>query len=150
MPVQNLKKFTFPLLQQFLAALYIHTLPVADQKSIMNSKHLWQFHIGMITSKLYSSYTALYEGYWSGDIIRLTGCSYEADLKTDLESIDVSDHFLSAGDIHHLLVCAQDQTEMHFSRCAIGTAGLVQLSKWSMYFHSGKAVAKEMSLKYVI
>ena len=150
---QDLDRFTFPLLQQFLAALYIHTLPIADQTWVMsnikNSKRLWQFHIGLTSSKLYSSYIALYEGYWHGDIIKLTGCSYEADLQADLESIDVSDCFLSAGDIHHLLVCAQDKTEMHFSRCTIGTAGLVQLSKWSMYSHSGKAVAKEMSLKYV-
>ena len=101
-----------------------------------------------MTSEFCNFYVASYKKYWGADVIKLTGCCYEGDLQADLKKIDISDCCLSARNVHHLLTYGQGKTEMYFSRCMIGTAALVQLSKWSMYSHSSKAVAKETLLRY--
>ena len=128
-------KFTFPLLQQFLAAVYIHQLPAMEQrwKMVHDSPFMWQFYAGL--SKSNEQLSVLHEMYSQDHAIKTSTCFYEAGLTPPTPYTDFSDRILTSSDVHHVLVLLRGMIHLQFQRCCLGTETLEQLSKVTAYLY---------------
>ena len=137
----SLFKFTFPLLQHFLAAVHLHQQPASEQKQKMtqqrNFPFLWQFYAGL--SQGNEQLTVLDKTYCHDDSIKTSTCFYEAGLPTPTPSTDFTDCILTASDVHYILVKSRGTKNLKFQRCCLGTEALQQLSRAFAYSHPESA-----------
>ena len=153
-------KFVFPLLEHFLTALHIHSLPTLQQTTLMNQKQewtlVWQFYAGLNDKigvkklkrkaflpahKQYPSdrLSPLLKGVWKKDTRTLASVGYEASHSVNLGPLSFSHSILTAPDIHHILTVTEDKLSMKFVNCCLGTDALTQLSKLTLYTSSPSA-----------
>ena len=120
-------QFSSPLLQQFLAALHVHSLPLTKQTELMVAKSelnfLWQFFAGLLASE---SYQILRKTYHMGKM--LAKCAYEADWSCDMPSV-FRDHIVTPADMHHIVMSYKLPPDLNFNRCCFGKAALYQLTR---------------------
>ena len=142
-------KFTFPLLEHFLAAVHLHQQPASEQKQKMtqqrNFPFIWQFYAGL--SQGNEQLTVLDKTYCHGDSIKTSTCFYEAGLPTPTPGSDFSDCILTASDVHYILAVLRGMKNLKFQRCHLGTEALKQLSKAFAYSHPESA--EGMEIRYV-
>ena len=97
-------RFSSPLLQQFVAALHVHNLPLAKQTELMMHKSelnfLWQFFAGLLISESYDRFRKLKNAFHKKKMKVLANCAYEADWLCDMPSV-FRDHTLTPADMHH-------------------------------------------------
>ena len=131
-------KFTFPLLEHFLAAVHVHQQSASEQKQKMtqqrNFPFIWQFYAGL--SQGNEQLTVLDKTYCHGDTVKTSTCFYEAGLPAPTPCTDFTDHILTAGDVHHILVGTKN---LKFQMCCLGTEALQQLSRAFAYSHPESA-----------
>ena len=124
-------QFSSPLLQQFLAALHVHSLPQTKQTELMEHKSelnfLWQFFAGLLASE---SYDRFLKTYHKKKMKMLVNCAYEAGWSCDMPSVFI-DHILTPADIHHIVISGYTFTPdlLNFEQCCFGRATLFQLTR---------------------
>ena len=133
--------FTLPLVQDFLAALHVHTLSKSEQKQLMKNRqdlvYLWQFFSGLTATRQYRKHFAVLQNtYCKHDYKKLANCSYEAKVSAEIE-INLSHCTLSRRDIYHLLTFSQGALTMKFSHCILA----FHLSKLHPLFLRSKSAA---------
>ena len=126
-------EFSSPLLQQFLAALHVHSLPQTKQTELMEYKSelnfLWQFFAGLLVSKSYDRFQILRNTYHKDQRKMLANCTYEADWSCDMPSV-FRDHILTSADIHHIVTGFKFSPDsLNFKQCCLGRATLYQLTR---------------------
>ena len=125
-------QFSSPLLQQFLAALHVHSLPQIKQTECMVRKSelnfLWQFFAGLLVSESYDRFLILRNTYHEGKM--LVNCAYEADWSCDMTSV-FRDHILTPADIHRIVITGFKFPPdlLNFSKCCMGRATLYHLTR---------------------
>ena len=134
-PLYHSKKqcfqFSSPLLQQFLAALHVHSLPQTKQTELMEHKSelnfLWQFFAGLLASE---SYDRFLKTYHKKKMKMLVNCAYEADWSCDMPSV-FRNHILTPADVHHIAITGFKFPPdlLNFERCCFGRATLYQLTR---------------------
>ena len=133
-PLYNSEKRCFqffsPLLQHFLAALHVHSLPQTKQKELMVQKSelnfLWQFFAGLLVAESYDRCLPLRSTY---QMKMLVNCTYEADWSCDMPSV-FRDHILTPADIHHIVTGFKFPPDsLNFRTCCLGRATLYQLTR---------------------
>ena len=144
-------QFSSPLLQQFLAALHVHSLPQIKQTELLvqtsEFNFLWQFFAGLLVSESYDRFLILRNTYHKQKTKMLVNCSYEADWSCDMPSI-FKDHILTPADIHHIVTGCKFSPDLIFVRCCFGRAALCQLTRQVHAFaHSGQ---QGFRLRYVM
>ena len=135
-------QFSSPLLQQFLAALHVHSLPQAKQTKLMvqtlELNFLWQFFAGLLVSESYDRFSILRNTYQEDKMKMLANCAYEADWSCDIPSV-FRDHILTHADIHHIVTGCKFSPDLKFVQCCFGRAALFQLTRQVHAFaHSGQ------------
>ena len=123
-------QFSSPLLQHFLAALHVHTLPQAKQTELLFQKSelnfIWQFFAGLLVSESYDKFRILRDVFhWEKMKIN---CVYEADWSCDMPS-GFRDQILTPSDISHFAVTGYKFTALNFKRCCFGRTALFQLTR---------------------
>ena len=122
-------QFSSPLLQQFLAALHVHSLPQTKQTELMVQKSelnfLWQFFAGLLASESYDRFRITYH---KETVKMLANCAYEADWSCDMPSV-FRDHILTPADINHIVTGYTFPPDLKFVRCYFGRAALFQLTR---------------------
>ena len=127
-------QFASPLLQQFLAAWHVHSLPQTKQIELMEHKSelnfLWQFFAGMLMSESYNRFLILRNTYHKEKMKMLVNCAYEADWSCDMPSV-FRDQILTPADMHHIVVTSYKflPNLLNFKRCCFGRATLFQLTR---------------------
>ena len=126
-------QFSSPLLQQFLAARHVHSLPLTKQTELMVHKlelnFFWQFYAGLLVSDLYNRFIIL-STYHKKKTKMLVNCAYEADWSCDMPSV-IRDHILTPADVHHIAIAGFKFPPdlLNFKRCCFGRAALYQLTR---------------------
>ena len=138
----NYFRFTLPLLQDFLAALHVHTLPLSEQKQLMESKqsflYLRQFYSGLTATDQYREHFLILKNTYSKhDYKTVANCCYEAKKSTEIE-VNIEHCTLSRRDVHHLVTLSHGKPNMEFSYCSLA---LVHLSKLYALFLPSKLAA---------
>ena len=123
-------QFSSPLLQHFLAALHVHSLPQTKQKELMVQKSelnfLWQFFAGLLVAESYDKFLPLRSTY---QMQMLVNCTYEADWSCDMPSV-FRHHILTPADIHHIVTGFKFPPDsLNFKQCCLGRATLYQLTR---------------------
>ena len=123
-------QFFSPLLQHFLAALHVHSLPHRKQKELMVQKSelnfLWQFFAGLLVAESYDRFLPLRSTH---QMKLLVNCMYEADWSCDMPSV-FRDHILTPADIHHIVTGFKFPPDsLNFRTCCLGRATLYQLTR---------------------
>ena len=127
-------QFSSPLLQQFLAALHVHSLPQTKQTELMVHKSelnfLWQFFAGLLGSESYDRFLVLRNTYRKEIKKLLVNCAYEADWSCDMPSV-FRDQILTPADMHHIVITSYKFLPdlLSFKRCCFGRATLFQLTR---------------------
>ena len=127
-------QFASPLLQQFLAALHVHSLPQTKQIELMVHKSelnfFWQFFAGVLVSEPYDRFLILRNTYHKEKMKMLVNCAYEADWSCDMPSV-FRDQILTAADMHHIVITGYKFLPdlLSFKRCCLGRATLFQLTR---------------------
>ena len=125
-------QFSSPLLQQFLAALHVHSLSQAKQKEPMVHKSemnfLWQFFAGLLASESYDRFLILRKTYHKKKMKMVVNCTYEADWSCDMPSV-FRDHILTPADVHHIVTGYKFPPDLNFVQCCFGRATLFQLTR---------------------
>ena len=126
-------QFSSPLLQQFLAALHVHSLPQTKQTELMDQKSelnfLWQFLAGLLVAESYNRFLPLRNTYHKKQMKMLVNCAYEADWSCDMPSV-FRGYILTPADIHHIVTCFKFPPDsLNFEQCCIGRATLYQLTR---------------------
>ena len=126
-------QFSSPLLQRFLAALHVHSLPQTKQKELMVQKSelnfLWQFFAGLLVAESYDTFLPLRSTYHKEQMKMLVNCMYEADWSCDMPSV-FRDHILTSADIHHIVTGFKfPPNSLNFEQCCLGRATLYQLTR---------------------
>ena len=126
-------QFSSPLLQQFLAALHVHSLSQAKQKELMVHKSemnfLWQFFAGLLASESYDRFLILRKTYHKKKMKMLVNCAYEAGWSCDMPSVFI-DHILTPADVHHIVTGYKFPPDLlNFEQCCFGRATLYQLTR---------------------
>ena len=126
-------QFSCPLLQHFLAALHVHSLPQTKQTELMVQKSelnfLWQFLAGLLVAESYNRFLPLRNTYHKKQMKMLVNCAYEADWSCDMPSV-FRDHILTPADIHHIVTCFKFPPDLlNFKKCCFGRATLYQLTR---------------------
>ena len=125
-------QFSSPLLQQFLAALHVHSLPQTKQKELMVHKSemnfLWQFFAGLLASESYDRFLILRKTYHKKKMKMLVNCAYEADWSCDMPSV-FRDHILTPADVHHIVTGSKFPPDLNFVQCRFGRETLFQLTR---------------------
>ena len=127
-------QFASPLLQQFLAALHVHTLPQTKQIELMVHKSelnfFWQFFAGLLASESYDRFLILRNTYHKEKMKMLVNCAYEADWSCDMPSV-FRDQILTPADMHHIVITSYKFLPdlLSFKRCCFGRATLFQLTR---------------------
>ena len=125
-------QFSSPLLQQFLAALHVHSLPRTKQTELlMHMSELnfhWQFFAGLLVSESYDRFLILRNTYHKQKMKTLANCAYEANWSCDVPSI-FRDHILTPADIHHIVTGYKFLPDLNFVHCCFGRAALRQLTR---------------------
>ena len=134
-PLYNSEKpcfqFSSPLLQQFLAALHVHSQPLTKQTELMVQKSdlnfLWRFYTGLVPES-YDRSQILTNSY--KDAMKLlASCAYEADWACDMPYI-FRDNILSAADMHHIVMASYKlPPDLSFEQCFLGRAAAYQLTR---------------------
>ena len=131
-PLYNSEKqcfqFSSPLLQQFLAALHVHSQPLTQQTELMVQKSelnfLWRFYTGLVPES-YDRFQILKNSYKK----TVASCAYEADWACDMPYI-FRDHILSAADMHHIVMTVHKlPPDLSFEQCSLGRAAAYQLTR---------------------
>ena len=123
-------QFSSQLLQQFFAALHVHSLPLAKQTQLMEHKSelnfLWQFFAGLLVSE---SCDRFRNAFHKKKMKMLANCAYEADWLCDMPSV-FRDHILTPADMHHVLTGFKFPPDLlSFKQCCFGRATLYQLTR---------------------
>ena len=127
-------QFSSPLLQQFLAALHVHSLSLAKQTRLMVDKSelnfLWQFFAGLLVSESCDRFLSLRNTYHQEKMKMLATCAYETDRSCDMPSV-FRDYILTPADIHHITISGLKFPPelLNFKRCCFGKATLFQLTR---------------------
>ena len=126
-------QFSSPLLQQFLAALHVHSLPQTKQTELMVQKSelnfLWQLFAGLLTSESYDRFLISIKTYHKKKMKMLVNCAYEADWSCDMPSVFI-DHILTPADIHHIVMSYKFPPDLlNFEQCCFGRATLFHLTR---------------------
>ena len=127
-------QFASPLLQQFLAALHVHSLPQTKQIELMEHKSelnfFWQFFAGLLVSESYDRFLILRNAYHKEEMKMLVNCAYEADWSCDMPSV-FRDQILTPADMHHIVVTSYKFLPdlLSFEGCCFGRATLFQLTR---------------------
>ena len=126
-------QFSSPLLQQFLAALHVHSLPLSKQTELMVHKSelnfLWQFFAGLLVSESYDRFRNLRNAFHKKKMKMLANCAYEADWLCDMPSV-FRDHILTPADMHHVTTGFKFPPGLlNFKQCYFGRATLFQLKR---------------------
>ena len=121
-------QFSSPLLQQFVAALHVHSQPLTKQTELMVQKSelnfLWRFYTGLVPES-YDRFQILKNPYKK----TVASCAYEADWACEMPSI-FRDHILSAADMHHIVMTVYKlRPELIFEQCSLGRAAAYQLTR---------------------
>ena len=134
-PLYNSEKqcfrFSSPLLQQFFAALHVHSQPLTKQTELMVQKSglnfLWQFYTGLAPES-YDRFQILINS--CKDAMKmLASCAYEADWACDMPYV-FRDNILSAADMHHIVVAGYKlPPDLSFERCFLGRAAAFKLTR---------------------
>ena len=135
-PLYNSEKhcfqFSSPLLQQFLAAWHVHSLPQTKQTGLMEQKlelnFLWQFFAGLLVSESYDRFLILRNTYHKKKTKLLANCIYEADWSCDMPSV-FRDHILTPADMNHIVTGYEFPPDLTFLRCCFGRAALFHLTR---------------------
>ena len=136
-PLHHSKKqcfqFSSPLLQQFLAALHVHSLPQTKQTELLVQKSemnfLWQFFAGLLVSESYDRFLILRNAYHKEKLKMLGNCAYEAHWSCDMPSV-FRGHILTPADIHHIAITGfKFPPALIFKQCCFGRATLFQLRR---------------------
>ena len=134
-PLHNTEKqyfqFSSPLLQQFLAALHVHSQPLTKQTEIMVQKSdlnfLWRFYTGLVPDS-YGRFQILKNSY-KEKMKMLASCAYEADWACDMPNA-FRDTILTAADIHHIIMTGYKlPSDLSFEQCFLGRAAVFQLTR---------------------
>ena len=134
-PLYNSEKqcfqFSSPLLQQFLAALHVHSQPLTQQTELMvqksGLKFLWRFYTGLVPES-YDRFQILKISQ-KETVKVLISCGYEADWACDMLPV-FRDHILSATDMHHIIMTSYNlQPDLSFEQCFLGRAAAYQLTR---------------------
>ena len=134
-PLHNIKKqcfqFSSLLLQQFLAALYVHSQPLTKQTELMVQKSdlifLWRFYAGLVPES-HDRFNLLKNSY-KETIKMLASCAYEADWACDMPYV-IRDTILTAPDIHHIVMTGYKlPPDLSFEQCCLGRAAAFQLTR---------------------
>ena len=124
-------QFSSLLLQQFLAALHIHGLPITMQTELMvqKSEHtfLWQFYAGLLVSESYDKFQVLKKVYQKETMKTLADCAYEADWACDIPSV-FKGNILTAINMHHI-VGFKFLPNLSFDCCFLGRVAVLQLAR---------------------
>ena len=130
--------FTFPLLQDFLAALYVHSLSPVEQIYLMEKRqnlvYLWQFYSGLTPTDQYVRFSFLQNTYCKHDHKKIANCTYEAKLPAEI-AVNLSQCSLSRRDVHHLIILSRS---LRFRHCNLA---LVHVSKPHTQILPSKSVA---------
>ena len=122
-------KFSSPLLQHFLAALHVHSLPQTKQTELMEQKSelnfLWQFFAGLLVSQ---SYDGFLNTYLKEKMKMPAIYAYKADWSCDMPSV-FRDNILTPADIHHIVTGCKFPPDLYFKQCCFGRAALFQLTR---------------------
>ena len=126
-------QFSSPLLQQFLAALHVHSLPLSKQTELMVHKSelnfLWQFFAGLLVSESYDRFRNLRNAFHKKKMKMLANCACEADWLCDMPSV-FRDHILTPADMHHVTTGFKFPPDLlNFKQCCFGRATLFQLKR---------------------
>ena len=126
-------QFSSPLLQHFLAARHVHSLPQTKQTELMEHKSelnfLWQFFAGLLVSESYDRFLPLRSAYHKEQMKMLVNCMYEADWSCDMPSV-FRDHILTSADIHHIVTGFKFPPDLlNLKQCCLGRATLYQLTR---------------------
>ena len=126
-------QFSSPLLQHFLAALHVHSLPQTKQKELMVQKSelnfLWQFFAGLLVAESYDRFLPLRSTYHKGKMKMLVDWAYEADWSCDMPSV-FRGYILTPADIHHIVTGFKFPPDsLNFKQCCLGRATLYQLTR---------------------
>ena len=138
-PLYHSKKqcfqFSSPLLQQFLAALHVHSLPQTKQRELVVQKSelnfLWQFFAGLLASESYDRFAILRNTYHKESNFNqlLVNYKYEADWSCDMPSV-FRNQILTPADIHHIVTAFKFPPGLlNFEQCRFGRATLYQLTR---------------------
>ena len=124
-------KFSSPLVQQFLAALHVHSQPITIRTELMvqksDLKFLWRFYTGLVPDS-YDRFQILKNSY--KEIMKmLSSCAYEADWTCDMPNA-FRDTILTAPDIHHIVMTGYKfLPNLSFELCFLGRAAAFQLTR---------------------
>ena len=125
-------QFSSPLLQQFLAARHVHSLPLTKQAELMEHKSelnfLWQFFAGLLVTESYDRFLILRNKYHTEKMKMQVSCAYEADWSCDMPSV-FRDHILTPADINHIVIGYKFTPDLNFERCCFGRAAVFQLTR---------------------
>ena len=125
-------QFSSPLLQQFLAALHIHSLPQPKQTELLvHTSELnfhWQFFAGLLVSESCDRFLILRNTYHKQKMKMLANCAYEADWSCDVPSV-FRDHILTPADILHIVTGYKFSPDLNFVQCCFGRGALCQLTR---------------------
>jgi len=135
-------QFSSPLLQQFIAALHVHSLPQTKQTELLMQmselNFLWQFFAGLLWSESYDGFSILRNTYHKQKMKMLANCAYEADWSCNVPSV-FRYHILTPADIHHIVTCHKFSPDLNFVQCYFGRAALCQLTRQVHVFaHCGQ------------
>ena len=134
-PLCNTEKqyfqFSSPLLQQFLAALLVHSQPLPKQTELMAQKSdlnfLWLFYTGLMPES-YDRFQILKNSY-KEKMKMLASCAYEADWACDMPNA-FRDTILTAPDINHIVMTGYKlPPDLSFEQCFFGRAAAFQLTR---------------------
>ena len=123
-------QYSSPLLQQFLAALHVHSQPLTKQTELMVQKSdlnfLWLFYTGLVPES-YDSFQILKNYYKK----MLASCAYEADWAYDMPHV-FKGNILTAADVHHIVMTGYKfklPPELSFEQCCLGRAVAFYLTR---------------------
>ena len=124
-------QFSSPLLQQFLAALHVHSQPLTKQTELMVQKSglnfLWRFYTGLVPES-YDRFQILKNCY-KETVKMLISYAYEADWACDMLSV-FRGNILSAADMHHIVMTSYKlPPDLSFEQCFLGRAAAYQLTR---------------------
>ena len=135
-PLYNCEKqsfqFSSPLLQQFLAALHVHSQPLTKQTELMVQKSglnfLWRFYTGLVPES-YDRFQILKNSHKETVKLLISfSCAYEADWACDMSVF--RDNILSAADMHHIVMASYNlPPDLSFEQCFLGRAAAYQLTR---------------------
>ena len=125
-------QFSSPLLQQFLSAWHVDSLPLTKQTELMEHKSelnfLWQFFAGLLVSEPYDRFLILRNKYHKEKMKMQVSCAYEANWSCDGPFV-FRDHILTPADVQHIVTACKFSPDLKFVRCCFGRAALFQLTR---------------------